>query len=61
MQATQTIGIDLPLKGLVWQDADEAVWIGFNEPSWIANRHSLALDSVPTVHTMHEGLSRNQP
>src|SRR5690348_7147923 len=39
MQAAQTIGIDLPLKALVWQDGDDAVWVGFNEPAWIAERH----------------------
>lgn len=57
MQATQTIGIDLPLKCLVWQDRDGVVWIGFNEPGWIASRHGLAPDSVSTVHSMHEVLA----
>src|SRR6516164_546572 len=32
MQSNQTIGIDLPLKALVWQDADGKVWLSYNEP-----------------------------
>jgi uncharacterized protein (DUF302 family) len=37
MQSVQTIGIDLPLKALVWQDAAGKTWISYNEPSWIAH------------------------
>src|SRR5262249_4728845 len=32
MQAEQTIGIDLPLKALVWQDANGKVWLSYNAP-----------------------------
>ncbi len=39
MQATQTIGIDLPLKALAWEDADGKVWLSYNEPAWLARRH----------------------
>src|ERR1700689_5417830 len=39
MQATQSIGIDLPLKALAWEDADGKVWLSYNEPTWIAERH----------------------
>jgi uncharacterized protein (DUF302 family) len=42
MQSAQTIGIDLPLKALVWQDAGGKTWLSYNEPSWIAQRHSVA-------------------
>ncbi len=41
MQSNQTIGIDLPLKILVWQDAGEKVWLTYNDPSWLARRHGL--------------------
>jgi uncharacterized protein (DUF302 family) len=57
MQAVQTAGIDLPLKVLVWQDRDEAVWVGFNEPAWIAERHGLAPDSHSAVQAMHAALA----
>ena len=39
MQAAQTIGIDLPLKALVWQDAAGKTWLSYNDPNWIAKRH----------------------
>ena len=39
MQAKQTIGIDLPLKALVWEDADGKVWLTYNDPAWLAQRH----------------------
>jgi uncharacterized protein (DUF302 family) len=41
MQAAQTTGIDLPLKALVWRDADGAVKFTYNDPAWIAARHDL--------------------
>jgi uncharacterized protein (DUF302 family) len=41
MQSAQTIGIDLPLKALVWQDAAGKTWISYNEPKWIVQRHGL--------------------
>jgi uncharacterized protein (DUF302 family) len=41
MQVSQTIGIDLPLKALVWQDAAGKTWISCNEPRWLAKRHSV--------------------
>jgi uncharacterized protein (DUF302 family) len=41
MQAIQTIGIDLPLKALVWQDASGATWLSYNDPAWLAQRHEL--------------------
>jgi uncharacterized protein (DUF302 family) len=32
MQSVQTIGIDLPLKALVWQDASGKTWLSYNDP-----------------------------
>ena len=42
MQAAQTIGIDLPLKALVWQDASGETWLSWNDPAWLAERHGLS-------------------
>jgi uncharacterized protein (DUF302 family) len=42
MQSVQTIGIDLPLKALVWEDAAGKTWISYDEPNWIAQRHGVA-------------------
>src|SRR5216684_7926474 len=41
MQSVQTIGIDLPLKAMVWQDASGVTWLSYNDPAWLAQRHGL--------------------
>ena len=41
MQSAQTVGIDLPLKALVWEDTAGKTWLSYNEPSWIARRHGV--------------------
>ena len=42
MQAVQTIGIDLPLKALVWQDAAGDTWLSWNDPAWLVARHGAS-------------------
>src|SRR5271166_2320811 len=42
MEIAQTIGIDLPLKALVWQNAAGATWLSYNDPDWLAVRHGLS-------------------
>src|SRR5580692_4748703 len=42
MQAVQTIGIDLPLRALVWQDASGETWLSWNDPAWLAARHGVS-------------------
>jgi uncharacterized protein (DUF302 family) len=56
MQASQTAGIDLPLKALVWQDTAGKTWLSYNEPSWIAQRHGLGI-RVEIVDKMAAALS----
>ena len=56
MQLDQTVGIDLPLRALVWQDSANKTWISYNEPSWIAQRHGLA-DAQLVVNKMADLLS----
>jgi uncharacterized protein (DUF302 family) len=41
MQQAQTIGIDLPLKALVWQDEAGTTWLSYNDPAYLARRHGL--------------------
>ncbi|HVP54849.1 MAG TPA: DUF302 domain-containing protein [Candidatus Eisenbacteria bacterium] len=41
MLAAPSIAIDLPLKILVWQDAEGKVWLSYNSPEYLAQRHSL--------------------
>lgn len=56
MQKAQTMGIDLPLKYLVWQDADGKVWVGWNKPAYLAGRHGLSTD-IPVFGKMTKGLA----
>ena len=56
MQSAQTVGIDLPLKALVWQDAVGKTWLSYNEPSWIAQRHGVA-GVESTINKMTDLLS----
>jgi uncharacterized protein (DUF302 family) len=49
MQAEQTIGIDLPLKALVWRDAAGKTWLSYNEPGWLAKRHGLGSATAAAV------------
>lgn len=52
MQSVQTIGIDLPLKALIWQDAAGQTWLSYNEPDWFAKRHALAVEAQATVKAL---------
>jgi len=55
MQSQQTLGIDLPLKALAWEDADGKVWLTCNDPAWLAARHSVAANA--TTDAMAAGLA----
>jgi uncharacterized protein (DUF302 family) len=57
MQAAQTMGIDLPLKALVWQDAGGATWIGYNEPAWLGARHGIDAGSQRMLAAMSDLLA----
>jgi uncharacterized protein (DUF302 family) len=57
MQSNQEIGIDLPLKALVWQDASGNSWISYNDPAWLAKRHGLGPEVEPSVKAMTALLS----
>src|SRR5216684_2855577 len=57
MQSNQTIGIDLPLKVLVWQDASGATWLSYNDPSWLAKRHGLGREVEAAVSAIAAALS----
>lgn len=52
MQAAQSSGIDLPLKMLVWQDANGIVNLSYNDPSWIAARHAPVGDIHQAITAM---------
>jgi len=46
MECAQTVGIDLPLKALVWEDAAGQVWLGYNDPTHLAQRHAVPESTV---------------
>ena len=52
MQSVQTIGIDLPLKALVWQDASGDTWLSYNDLAWLAKRHGLSGETDAAVNMM---------
>ena len=56
MQSVQTIGIDLPLKALVWQDASGNTWVSYNDPGWLAKRHGLGHEADAAVNAMSGAL-----
>ena len=55
MECAQSAGIDLPLKALVWKDAQGQSWLGYNDPAWLAQRHGAA--SCPVVENLKKALS----
>jgi uncharacterized protein (DUF302 family) len=39
--SNQTAGIDLPMKALAWEDRNGQVWLAYNDPGYVANRHNI--------------------
>lgn len=56
MQVHQSIGIDLPLKVLAWEDAAGKVWLSYNDPAWLAARHGLD-EGADIIKAMSAALS----
>ena len=57
MQARQSIGIDLPLKMLGWQDAAGKAWLTYNDPAWLARRHGLGSEAEAAVAAMVKAMA----
>jgi uncharacterized protein (DUF302 family) len=55
MECAQSVGIDLPLKMLVWEDASSQVWLGYNDPAFIAQRHGVV--QCPAVESLRKALT----
>jgi uncharacterized protein (DUF302 family) len=58
MQANQSIGIDLPLKILGWQDEGGKVWLTYNDPHWLARRHQLGSSTEASVSALASMLAK---
>ncbi len=57
MQAAQTLGIDLPLRALIWDDESGKTWLSYNQPAWLVARHSLDADQYPGVAAIANALA----
>lgn len=49
MLAAPNVAIDLPLKILIWEDAQEKVWISYNAPAYLLERHHLPQDLLQNI------------
>jgi uncharacterized protein (DUF302 family) len=56
MQSRQTIGIDLPLKALIWQDETGMTFLSYNDPAYLTHRHELGESAKPIVDGMSNTL-----
>jgi uncharacterized protein (DUF302 family) len=56
MQSIQTIGLDLPLKALVWQDESGRTWLSYDDPAWLAQRHGIGGETRAVVGMMTAAL-----
>jgi uncharacterized protein (DUF302 family) len=56
MQSVQTIGLDLPLKALVWQDISGKTWLSYNDAAWLAKRHGLGGETETAIGIMTAAL-----
>ena len=54
MQANQTMGIDLPLKALAWEDAAGSVWLSYPDLGWLAQLHHV---ETPATEALVRGLA----
>ena len=52
VQADQQIGIDLPLRVLVYLDSDGNTWMAYDSPSWVAQRHGLPSQMTPSISAL---------
>jgi uncharacterized protein (DUF302 family) len=49
MIAEPTVGIDLPLKAMAWEDRDGKVWLSYNAPEYLQDRFSISEDLIKNI------------
>lgn len=49
MVASPTLAIDLPLKALAWEDAAGTVWLSYNSPEYLKQRHNVPDDLMTNI------------
>lgn len=55
MLAAPSIAIDLPLKILIWEDSQEKVWVSYNSPAYLQERHGVPqelLENIAVAETL---------
>jgi uncharacterized protein (DUF302 family) len=57
MIASPSVAIDLPMKVLIWEDAEGKVWISYNSPVYLQARHSLPPELIQNIAIV-EALAR---
>ncbi len=56
MLAAPSSAIDLPLKIPVWEDAEGKVWISYNSPAYLQDRHKIPSELLQNIAVV-EGLA----
>ena len=54
MLASPSTAIDLPLKMLVWEDAAKKVWISYNSPEYLQERHGFPEELLPNISVLRK-------
>ena len=49
MIAAPTVAIDLPLKALIWEDSDGNIWISYNSPEYLQQRHHFPPELIKNI------------
>ena len=49
MVAAPSTAIDLPLKLLIWQDAHDRVWVSYNSPAYLRDRHNFPAELLANL------------
>ena len=49
MVAAPTLALDLPLKALIWEDGAGKVWVSYNTPEYLQERHTVPKELLPNI------------
>jgi len=55
MQAAPSVALDLPLKILVWEDGQGRVWVSYNSPAYLQERHGIPpelMQNIAVIETL---------
>lgn len=58
MQVNRAVGVDLPLKVLVWRDEHGVTQMTYNDVGWLAKRYALSAEVLPFIEKMKQALDQ---